>query len=122
MSQRFPTSVRLRVRSEFTSVQERGRRVPSRYLTLLAMPNSLDRDRLGIIASRRMGGAVARNRAKRMLRDIFRRQDPATAAARGLRPLDLVVIPRRELVAAPLAAVEQDFRTALHRVDRARPR
>jgi ribonuclease P protein component len=121
MSQRFPTSVRLRVRSEFTSVQERGRRVSLRYLTLLAMPNSLDRDRLGIIASRRMGNAVARNRAKRMLRDIFRRQEPDTAAARGLRPLDLVVIPRRELVAASVAAVEQDFRTALHRVDRSRP-
>jgi ribonuclease P protein component len=86
------------------------------------MPNSLDRDRLGIIASRRMGDAVARNRAKRMLRDIFRRQEPGTAAARGLRPLDLVVIPRRELVTAPLAVVEQDFRIALHRVDRARPR
>jgi ribonuclease P protein component len=121
MSQRFPTSVRLRVRSEFTSVQERGRRVSLRYLTLLAMPNSLDRDRLGIIASRRMGNAVARNRAKRMLRDIFRRQEPDMAAARGLRPLDLVVIPRRELVAASVAAVEQDFRIALHRVDRSRP-
>jgi ribonuclease P protein component len=122
MSLRFPASVRLRVRPEFTSVQERGRRVASRHMTLLAMPNSLDRDRLGIIASRRMGGAVARNRAKRMLRDIFRRQEPDTTAARGLRPLDLVVIPRREIVAAPLALVEQEFRSALHRIDRARPR
>ncbi len=122
MSLRFAPSVRLRARPEFTSVQERGRRVASRYLTLLAMPNSLDRDRLGIIASRRLGGAVVRNRAKRMLREIFRRQEPDTAAARGLRPLDLVVIPRRELVGAPVSVIEQEFRLALHRIDRSRPR
>ena len=41
--------------------------------------------------SRRFGNAVARNRAKRVLREIFRRQEPDTVAHRRLRPLDLVV-------------------------------
>jgi ribonuclease P protein component len=122
MSLRFDSSVRLRTRAEFTSVQNQGRRVATRFLTLLAMPNTFDHDRLGIIASRRLGGAVVRNRAKRMLREIFRRQEPHTAAARHLRPLDLVVIPRRELLGTPIALVEQDFRAALIRLDRARAR
>src|SRR6188768_2536808 len=58
MSTRLDRSVRLRVRAEFSLVQDQGRRVATRYLTLLAMPNSLNRDRLGIIASRRLGGAI----------------------------------------------------------------
>jgi ribonuclease P protein component len=120
MSQRLGPRVRLRARGEFTLVQKQGRRVATTYMTVLALPNSLDRDRLGIIASRRLGGAVTRNYAKRRLREIFRHQEPDTSALRGLRSLDLVVIPRRELVTAPYAAVQSDFLTALGRLDRAR--
>jgi len=122
MSLRFDSSVRLRTRAEFTSVQNQGRRVATRFLTLLAMPNTLDHDRLGIIASRRFGGAVARNRAKRMLREIFRRLEPDTVTLRHLRPLDVVVIPRREFTGTPFELLEQDFRAALGRIDRARAR
>jgi len=122
MSLRFRSSVRLRSRAEFTSVQNQGRRVATRFLTLLAMPNTLDHDRLGIIASRRFGNAVTRNRAKRVLRDVFRRQEPDTAGDRHVRPLDLVVIPRRDFIGAPVTVIEQDFRAALARIDRARAR
>jgi ribonuclease P protein component len=45
-------------------------------MILLGQPNTLGCDRLGIIASRKFGGAVARNRAKRRLRELFRRQSP----------------------------------------------
>jgi ribonuclease P protein component len=122
MSTRLDRSVRLRVRAEFSLVQDQGRRVATRYLTLLAMPNSLNRDRLGIIASRRLGGAVLRNRAKRRVREIFRRQEPDAIVGRGLRSLDLVVIPRREVATIPFNVLEEDFRTALGRLDRARGR
>lgn len=122
MSLRLGPRVRLRARGEFTLVQKQGRRVATTYMTVLALPNSLDSDRLGIIASRRLGGAVTRNLAKRRLREIFRQHHPDTAVARGLRALDLVVIPRRELVTASFALVESDFLGALGRLDRARRR
>ncbi len=120
MSLRLGPRVRLRARGEFTLVQKQGRRVATTYMTVLALPNSLDSDRLGIIASRRLGGAVTRNLAKRRLREIFRQHHPDTAVARGLRALDLVVIPRRELVTASFALVASDFFGALGRLDRAR--
>jgi ribonuclease P protein component len=82
-------------------------------MTVLAQPGRASRDRLGIIASRRLGGAVVRNRAKRRLREIFRRQDAASSA-----PLDLVVIPRRELVSAPFPDVIADFQAAIRRLRR----
>lgn len=83
-----------------------------RYVTLIGVPNSLGSDRLGIVASRRVGGAVIRNRAKRRLREIFRRDLPSRAAAAS-RAFDVVAIARRELVDAPFAAAEADFVAAL---------
>lgn len=122
MSQRLGPGVRLRARGEFALVQKQGRRVAAKYMTVLALPNTLDRDRLGIIASRRLGGAVTRNRAKRRVRELFRCQEPDTATSRGHTPLDVVVIPRRELVTAPFDALASDFRGALARLDRTRRR
>ena len=120
MSLRLGPRVRLRARGEFALVQEQGRRVAATHMTVLALPNSLDCDRLGIIASRRLGGAVVRNRAKRRVRNLFQHHHPDTASARGTRPLDLVVIPKRSLVTAPYAALTADFNRALERLDRTR--
>jgi ribonuclease P protein component len=85
--------------------------VSGRYVTLIGLPNTLGADRLGIIASRRVGGAVVRNRAKRRLREIFRRDQPSRRDAG--RSFDVVAIARRELVEASFAAAEADFVTAL---------
>ena len=111
---------RLRSRREFTAVQQHGRRIAARTLTLLAIPNALGHDRLGIVASRRMGGAVARNRAKRRIREVFRQRDRNARAADGRRALDLVVIARREAATAPFAEIEKELVTAIGRLRTAR--
>ena len=117
MSARFPSSARLRARGEFMAVQNGGRRVGTRFMTLLGRPNSGLCDRLGIIASRKLGGAVVRNRAKRRLREIFRRQRFDRVVAIADAPaLDLVAIPRRELLTASMSLLSADFQTALHRL------
>ena len=116
MPQKYPASVRLRSRREFLPVQEQGRRVSTKLMTVLARAGSGTSDRLGIIASRKFGGAVQRNRAKRRLRDVFRRQDPLDISMRGVRALDIVVIPRRESLSAPIEAIEADFLTAVRKL------
>ena len=121
MTLRFGRGVRLRARSEFLAVQENGRRVASRYLTMLALPNEAGYDRLGIIASRRLGGAVVRNRAKRRVREIFRRLDPLGANANAPRTFDLVIIPRREVASAPFADLEKEFAAGLRKLRQTRP-
>jgi ribonuclease P protein component len=114
MSMNFGPEARLRSHVEFAAVQHGGRRVAARYLTLLGSPNALGRDRLGVIASRRLGGAVVRNRAKRRLREIFRHEAGRDDAAR--RAYDLVVIPRRECVTAPFQDVRADFHAAVRKM------
>ena len=59
--------------------------------------------RLGIAATRKMGAAVERNRAKRLVRELFRHNKPAAA-------LDVVVVPRREMLDASFDRIEAEFR------------
>ena len=108
MSQRFARAQRVRRRGEFERVYETGVRARGRFLTVIARPNGLSLTRLGIAASRKLGGAVCRNRAKRLVREIFRRN-------KGVAGFDVVVIPRPELLEAEFASLEADYRTALKR-------
>ena len=116
MSSRFRSRVRLTSHVEFDAVQRSGRRVSGRFVTLIGRPNARDCDRLGVVASRRIGSAVTRNRAKRRLREIFRHTGPDAAGALGRRPLDVVAIARREIVDAPFAAVRADVDGALRKL------
>ena len=107
---------KLRQRAEFQSVYERGTRFKGRLMTCIALPNDFGRMRLGITATQKLGNAVFRNRAKRRLRELFR-------GSNYLVGIDLVIIPRRELVSAPWPTLEADYRAVLDRIARlSRPR
>jgi ribonuclease P protein component len=73
--------------------------------------NNLGHSRLGIAATRKIGSAVIRNRAKRLVRELFRQSDVP-------RGLDIVVIPRSEMVDAEFRTVESEFRYVLRRIGR----
>jgi len=60
-------------RGEFKHVFEQGRKFPSHHLILYVHSNGLEQSRLGFVVSRKVGNAVARNRVKRRLREIFRK-------------------------------------------------
>ncbi len=60
--------------------------------------------RLGVVTSRRIGGAVERNRARRRLREVFRLH---RAALRG--PVDVVLVARAGCASAPWGELTQDF-------------
>ena len=103
---------KLRRRAEYTRVYERGTRLRTRFMTCFALANELGVPRLGIAASSKIGNAVIRNKAKRRTRALFK-------ASKPLKPVDLVVIPRREMVAAAWRDVEADYRLALRRLEKA---
>jgi ribonuclease P protein component len=102
---------KLHRRAEFTRVYERGTRLRGRFMTCFALPNELGSPRLGIAASQKIGNAVTRNRAKRLIRQLFRAHKPLTA-------IDIVIIPRREMMDASWQTIEADYRAALARLEK----
>jgi len=72
------------------------------------LANELGIGRLGIAATRKLGGAVRRNRAKRLIREVFRRNKIAPG-------FDVVVVPKRDLLDATLNAVETEYRNVITR-------
>jgi ribonuclease P protein component len=73
---RFPQAARLRISSEFARVRKEGRSVQGRLLRLSVLPQPGQPTRFGFVTSRRVGGAVTRNRVRRRLREICRLQRP----------------------------------------------
>ena len=80
----------------------------SRYITVFLLPNQRGVGRLGIAATKKIGGAVQRNRAKRLIREVFRRNKIAQG-------FDVVVIPKREFLDASLSTLEADYRNLVER-------
>jgi ribonuclease P protein component len=99
---------RIRKRPDFERVYNQGVKAPGRFMTLFLLRTGSTVSRLGIAATRKLGGAVQRNRAKRLAREIFRRHKPPPG-------LDLVVIPRREFLNVELASLEAEYQSIVSR-------
>lgn len=83
---------RLSRSAEFDRVFRQGRSVANRVLVLYAFPRPEDGEpRLGLSVSRKVGGAVDRNRVKRLLREAFARESHALPDG-----YDIVIVARPE--------------------------
>jgi ribonuclease P protein component len=96
-SARRPKRGRLSRSAEFERVYRQGRSVGNRFLVLYSFPRSsagepADGTRLGVSVSRKVGGAVERNKVKRLLREAF-----GTLADRLPDDQDVVVVARPEV-------------------------
>lgn len=104
MTERLERTERVRRRTDFEHIYAKGAKRHGRFMTMfvLARDASAAGARFGVAATRKLGGAVVRNRAKRLSRELFRRHKPDAG-------LDVVVVPRREFLAADFPSLERDY-------------
>jgi ribonuclease P protein component len=110
MPARIRRRQRLKTRAAFDRVFRQGRRLDGRLFQLVVAPNGGSEDRLGLAVSRRVGGAVERNHAKRLLRESFRLTEKGERGG-----LDIVVVAKPEMADRGLAEVRREWQARLER-------
>jgi ribonuclease P protein component len=103
--------LRLRQNRDFARVRQKGERLV--LGCLIANWHKLpegETPKLGVVTSKKIGGAVIRNRARRLLRESFRLHQHEISS-----PVELVLVARNSIAGKGLADVEKDFLGALRR-------
>jgi ribonuclease P protein component len=95
---------RLRRAEEYRRVRRLGRQVMGQAGILYVAPNLCGETRVGVQASRRLGSAVRRNRARRRVREALRALAGQLAVG-----VDLVIVPRPAALAMEFAALREDL-------------
>ena len=109
--QRLGRASRLAQSRDFARVRQQGERLAQGCL--IANWNKLPdgaSPKLGVVTSKKIGGAVERSRARRLLRETFRQHQHELA-----QPVELVLVARNSIAGKKLADVEKDFLVALNR-------
>jgi ribonuclease P protein component len=112
-----PAQQRLRSQSDFQQVRSRGTRIHCGLFIVQYLQHDGDCNpapRLGVIASRRVGNAVKRNYGKRLVRNLFRKNQAKLPAG-----LDLVVVLRSDFDSVPFAELEARFCKTFQRISAA---
>ena len=102
---RFRDPQRIRYSWEFASLKSSGEREFSRTMIMNWRPSTDRRfSRLGVVVSKRVGGAVVRARARRVLREAFRQLQQQITV-----PTDIVLVARKMIAQAPQSDVTRDL-------------
>jgi ribonuclease P protein component len=114
---RLARAARLKQARNFARVRLTGERLVTGCLVANWQPLPAGSvSRLGVITAGRIGGAVVRSRARRLLRETFRVHQHDLAG-----PVDLVLVARPSIVGKGFAVVERDFLTTLRRARLLKP-
>lgn len=105
MDERLTKAERIRQRAEYLHIQGRGRKIHTPNFICFGMSRpkgdaAATPARLGVTVSRRVGGAVVRNRVKRLVREAYRKQKATFPAG-----TELVIVARPEAAKVPYSAV-----------------
>jgi ribonuclease P protein component len=101
----FPRASRIKNSGDFARAKAQGRRLVCGCLIANVLPRSAGHiGRLGVVTSKKIGGAVARSRARRLMRECYRLHQLELN-----RSVDLVLVARPSIVGKTRMDVENDL-------------
>lgn len=111
--ERFSRNDRVVHGAEYRSIYSSGTKLHSERFVLFSRENGLSHHRLGITVSRKVGGAVVRNRIKRLFREVFRK-----SKAEIPYHLDLVLNAKHGCAEAGYNDLREEFLRAVRKIRR----
>ena len=103
----------LKKNSEFQNVYQNGKSLANKYLVMYILGNSLEKNRIGISVSKKVGNSVVRHRLTRLIKEIFRLNTDNLE-----KKLDIVIIVRVNAKGKTYKELESAFLhlTKMHRI------
>jgi ribonuclease P protein component len=108
--ERFPKSDRILKREIFRRTYEGGKKYQAKFFTAFVISNQLESSRLGITVTRKTGKSVDRNRSRRLVREVFRKNKWRVPPG-----VDIVINVKDALNRAGYEELESDFVEFLER-------
>ncbi len=109
-----PPILKLQSSQQIGHVRQNGSAFPNHYLVTIALPNSEGNSRVAVVAGKRVGNAIKRNRAKRLIRETVRAN-----AAKIPQGIDIMIIARHTMEDVTLQQVSSAFDKTLRRLNKA---
>jgi ribonuclease P protein component len=108
---RLGRTARLAQSRDFARLRQQGKRLALGCLIAnwQPLPDGA-KPRLGVVTSKRIGGAVQRSRARRLLRESFRQHQNELA-----QPVEIILVARHSIAGKKFADVEKDYIAVLNR-------
>ncbi len=99
---------RIRKRKDFLAIYGKGKRYRAKYFNFVYLPNDSNFSRLAVVVGRKIGNAVTRNRAKRWIRTLFRRNKELVKP-----PMDIIIIANQNINNATWPLLQDDYWKAI---------
>ena len=115
MDERLTPGERIRKKKDFETLYRIGHRYRGRHFHLVFHANTFGFPRMAVVVSRKVGNAVERNRIKRRVRTLFRRNK-----ALFTRPMDIILIAKKEILDLSWPELAACYTTAVDGIFRER--
>ncbi len=102
---------RIRKKKDFLILYRKGNRYKTKYFNLIYLSNALTYSRMGVVASKKIGNAATRNKVKRWMRELFRRNKDLLGF-----PMDLLIVVTAEMRQAAWAELKEHYLLAINKI------
>jgi len=100
--------IRITSSKQYNNIYRYGRKIPSRYIIVYIKSNNCNYNRFGIVTSKKIGHATERNKVKRQLRSIVKKN---LSIIKG--SFDVVIIAKKNIVKAEFHLIDADYLTVM---------